>query len=150
MRKSHHQWNCFGYAIGVNEWFDIPNFNDYYFTNSNINYVLEQCVNWLLENYNFLEICNSPNDYNKKKEILIAFRIGIDYNTGWGDFHFMRYCRDNKWHTKNGQLSEKIYPYQEDIFSPWVRTYDDYTYNSEVIFFKYKKGSSKNAEPLFY
>ena len=148
MRESYRQWNCFGYAIGINEWFDIPKFDDYYFTNPDVNYVLERCTNWLLENYKFLKLCNSPNDYNKKKEVLIAFRVGIDYDTNWRDFHFMRYCKDNKWHTKNGRLSERIYQY--NIFSPWKRIYDDYQYSSEIVFLKYKKGSNKNAEPLFY
>ena len=88
-----------------------------------------------------------PNVNPDNKEELAPGELGINYDTGWRDFHFMRYCKDNKWHTKNGSLSERIY--QDDIFSPWKRIFDDYQYDSEVVFLKYRKGSNKNAEPLY-
>lgn len=126
--RSSTRYNCYGYALNMEEWLVLDNFR-YSHTEEEKRNVLTDCTIELLRTWsNFnIEIESDPFKKLPDNRYMIAFRIAN------GDFHFAKRAKNNHWYHKQGSFDIAPISIQKLLDCAWyssIRKYD-----SKIVFF---------------
>ena len=126
--RSSPKYNCYGYALNIEEWLELDDFEGTY-TKKERKRVLLNCVNELLKQWSCFNIKIESNPFEKLPEnrYMIAFRIADM------DFHFAKRAKNNHWYHKMGSYDIETMSISKLLNRAWHSTFREY--DSDIVFF---------------